>query len=63
MEFVLRSPVQGIPRPIYGRGSRDDNEILIFMHRAIILILLSFDWAPSILQTRKIFRKYKRNPI
>jgi len=29
MEFVLRSPVQGIPHPIYGRGSRDGNEILI----------------------------------
>jgi len=29
MEFVLRSPVQGIPHPIYGRGSRDDNKIYL----------------------------------
>jgi hypothetical protein len=59
MEFVLRSPVQGIPHPMYGSGSRDDNVILIFMGWAIILILLSFEWTSSILQTKKIFRKYK----
>ncbi|KAJ6972073.1 hypothetical protein NC653_032597 [Populus alba x Populus x berolinensis] len=33
-------------------GSRDDNEI-IFMGWAIILILSSFEWASSVLQTKK----------
>jgi len=66
MEFVLRSRVQGIPHPMYSRGLValvTIIDILIFMDWAIILILLSFEWTLSILQTRKIFRKYKRNPI
>ncbi|KAJ6872589.1 LOW QUALITY PROTEIN: hypothetical protein NC651_031648 [Populus alba x Populus x berolinensis] len=38
-------------------GSRDDNEMLIFMGWAIILILSSFEWASSVLQTKKKLQK------
>ena len=88
MEFVLRSPVQGIPHhPMYCDPSSrwilvlsrfffplslfssftycnfwatsmvvalvTINKMLIFMDWAVILILLSFEWASSILQTKK----------